>query len=92
MYNFQINCIYSFPYANVSIKRVTRGKIHYSVVPLAAAPVVVVRVKVSAAAIPSAALSSLPHLPTYNTHNHPIYFHINKAQQFKMGKFHVDAG
>lgn len=33
----------------------------------------------------TAVLSSLAHLPTYNIHNHPVYFHINKAHPFKLG-------
>lgn len=31
------------------------------------------------------ALSSLAHLPTYNFHDHSVYFHINKAHPFKLG-------
>lgn len=30
------------------------------------------------------ALSSLAHLPTYNFHDHSVYFHINKAHPFKL--------
>lgn len=31
------------------------------------------------------ALSSLAYLPTYNLHDHAVYFHINKAHPFKLG-------
>lgn len=39
------------------------------------------------------ALSSLTHLPVYNTGNHGIYFHINKAPLFKLGcEFNLELG
>lgn len=41
----------------------------------------------------TAALSSLAHLPTYNIHDHAVYFHINKAHPFKLGcEFNLEAG
>lgn len=41
----------------------------------------------------TAALSSLTHLPTYNIHDHAVYFHINKAHPFKLGcEFNLEAG
>lgn len=66
---------------------------------------VVIQVKVFGGAIMSAeaatrrkkqgtaALSSLAHLPTYNIHDHAVYFHINKAHPFKLGcEFNLEAG
>lgn len=41
----------------------------------------------------TAALSSLAHLPSYNFHDHAVYFHINKAHPFKLGcEFNLAAG
>lgn len=41
----------------------------------------------------AAALSSLAHLPSYNFHDHAVYFHINKAHPFKLGcEFNLAAG
>lgn len=76
------------------------GKIHYAPVTMAGMHVVVIQVKVFGGAITSMqlqthgspALSSFAHLQ-HKICDYAVYFHINKAQLFKLrSEFNLEAG